>query len=70
MLSDKELEEIAIMKQAGVFDYSGGVAFIYRDTFGMLKAIKIEINSYRKGKILMKQEMIDWMNQIKNVDSN
>ena len=65
-LTDKELKEIAIMKQSGVFDYSGGVAFIYRDPMGTLKAIKIELNTFRKGKIMIKPEVLEWLVSLKN----
>ncbi len=65
-LTEKELQEIAFMKQSGVFDYSGGVAFIYRDPQGILKAIKIELNTFRKGKVIIKPEVLNWLVSLKN----
>ncbi len=66
MLTQKDQQEAEIMKQSGVFDFSGGVAFVYRDPQGVLKAIKIELNTFRNGKIKMNDEQLGWMISIKN----
>jgi hypothetical protein len=66
MLTQKDQQEAEIMKQCGVFDFSGGVAFVYRDPQGVLKAIKIELNTFRNGKIKMSEDQLGWMISIKN----
>lgn len=66
MLTPKDQQEAEIMKQCGVFDFSGGVAFIYRDPQGVLKAIKIELNTFRNGKIKMSPTQLNWMIEVKN----
>jgi hypothetical protein len=66
MLTQKDLVEAELLKQSGVFDFSGGVAYIYRDPAGDLKAVKIELNTFRKGKVKMTHEQIEWLISIRN----
>lgn len=66
MLTQKDLIEAELLKQSGVFDFSGGVAYIYRDPMGELKAVKIELNTFRKGKVKMNQNQLNWLIEIRN----
>ncbi len=66
MLTQKDLVEAELLKQSGVFDFSGGVAYIYRDPAGDLKAVKIELNTFRKGKVKMSGQQLQWLVEIRN----
>ncbi len=71
ILTDKNLEDIAYMKQCGILDFSGGVGFIYRDPSGNLQAIKIELNTFRRGKVLLSPETLEWVDNLKiHIDIN
>jgi len=50
MLNDKDQEEAELFKRHGLFDFKGGCAFVYRDADGVLQNIKIELNTYRRGR--------------------